>query len=192
MLLDDEEAANFSLLLLLAGHITTTVLLGNALRTFHDHPMPDGRDPWTVLGEDPTLIPAAIEEVLRLRSPFTQTGRVTTRDVEIAGTTIPADRFVLPNLLSANHDGHAFADPEAFVLDRGIGGGAQTAFGHGVHFCLGAPLARLEGRVALEELTARYAALAPAETAPEALRPYQRGVLGVRNLPVRGTRRHQG
>jgi erythromycin 12 hydroxylase len=117
---------------------------------------------------------------------------VTTRDVEIAGTTIPADRFVLPSLLSANHDGHAFADPDAFVLDRGIGGGAQTAFGHGVHFCLGAPLARLEGRVALEELTARYAALAPAETTAAALRPYPRGVLGVRSLPVRGTRRHKG
>jgi erythromycin 12 hydroxylase len=198
VLLDDEEAANFSLLLLLAGHITTTVLLGNAIRTFHDHPlatdhpMADGRDVWSVLGEDPTLIPAAIEEVLRLRSPFTQTGRVTMRDVEIAGTTIPADRFVLPSLLSANHDERAFADPEAFVLDRGIGGGAQTAFGHGVHFCLGAPLARLEGRVALEELTARYAALAPAETAPAALRPYPRGVLGVRTLPVRGVRRHEG
>jgi erythromycin 12 hydroxylase len=192
VLLDDEEAANFSLLLLLAGHITTTVLLGNAIRTFHDHPLADGRDVWTVLGEDPSLIPAAIEEVLRLRSPFTQTGRVTMHDVEIAGTTIPADRFVLPSLLSANHDERAFADPEAFVLDRGVGGGAQTAFGHGVHFCLGAPLARLEGRVALEELTARYAALSPAENAPATLRPYPRGVLGVRNLPVRGVRRHQG
>lgn len=204
VLLDDEEAANFSLLLLLAGHITTTVLLGNAIRTFHDHPLADGRDTWTVLGEDPTTIPAAIEEVLRLRSPFTQTGRVTTRDVEIAGVTIPADRFVLPSLLSANHDGSAFDDPEAFVLERGIGGpgheaggaaprgAAQTAFGHGVHFCLGAPLARLEGRVALEELTARYGALTPAANAPEALRPYPRGVLGVRNLPVRGTLRHGG
>jgi erythromycin 12 hydroxylase len=192
VLLDDEEAANFSLLLLLAGHITTTVLLGNAIRTFHDHPLADGRDVWTVLGEDPSLIPAAIEEVLRLRSPFTQTGRVTMHDVEIAGTTIPADRFVLPSLLSANHDERAFADPEAFVLDRGIGGGAQTAFGHGVHFCLGAPLARLEGRVALEELTARYAGLTPAESAAATLRPYPRGVLGVRNLPVRGSRRHKG
>jgi erythromycin 12 hydroxylase len=204
VLLDDEEAANFSLLLLLAGHITTTVLLGNAIRTFHDHPLADGRDTWTVLGEDPTAIPAAIEEVLRLRSPFTQTGRVTTRDVEIAGITIPADRFVLPSLLSANHDGSAFDDPEAFVLDRGIGGpgheacgaalrgAAQTAFGHGMHFCLGAPLARLEGRVALEELTARYGALTPVANAPEALRPYPRGVLGVRNLPVRGTLRHGG
>ncbi|HEY2193808.1 MAG TPA: cytochrome P450 [Actinomycetospora sp.] len=190
--LDDEEAANFSLLLLLAGHITTTVLLGNAIRTFAEHPLADGRDTWTVLHEDPTTIPDAIEEVLRLRSPFTETGRVTTHPVEVAGVTIPADRFVLPSLLSANHDERAFADPESFVLGRGIGGGAQTAFGHGVHFCLGAPLARLEGRVALEELTARYASLTPAAHAPDTLRPYPRGVLGVRNLPVRGTRRYQG
>ena len=192
VLLDDDEAANFSLLLLLAGHITTTVLLGNALRTFEDHPLADGRDPWAALVEDPTRIPAAIEEVLRLRSPFTQTGRVTTHDVEIAGTTIPADRFVLPSLLSANHDERVYDDPGTFVLDRGIGGGSQTAFGHGVHFCLGAPLARLEGRVALEELTARYATLTPAAHGPDTLRPYPRGVLGVRNLPVRGTRRYQG
>jgi erythromycin 12 hydroxylase len=61
-----------------------------------------------------------------------------------------------------------------------------------VHFCLGAPLARLEGRVALEELTARYSALAPTANAPEALHPYPRGVLGVRNLPVRGIRRYGG
>ncbi|MCD2186008.1 cytochrome P450 [Actinomycetospora soli] len=181
--LDDEEAANFSLLLLLAGHITTTVLLGNAVRTFAEHP-----GVWAGLRADPTTIPAAIEEVLRLRSPFTMTARVTTEPVELAGTTIPADRFVVVWMLAANHDERAFADPEAFVLDRGIGGGAQTAFGHGVHFCLGAPLARLEGRVALEELTARYDALSPASGSMEALEPYPRGVLGVRRLPVNGVR----
>ncbi|GAA4822932.1 cytochrome P450 [Actinomycetospora corticicola] len=181
--LDDEEAANFSLLLLLAGHITTTVLLGNAVRTFAEHP-----GVWEGLRADPATIPAAIEEVLRLRSPFTMAGRVTTEPVEIAGTTIPADRFVLVWMLSANHDERAFDDPEAFVLDRGIGGGAQTAFGHGVHFCLGAPLARLEARVALEELTARYHALSPTSGSMEVLRPYPRGVLGVRRLPVKGVR----
>ncbi|MEJ2866187.1 cytochrome P450 [Actinomycetospora sp. OC33-EN08] len=181
--LDDEEAAHFSLLLLLAGHITTTVLLGNAVRTFAEHP-----GTWEQLRSDPTTISAAIEEVLRLRSPFTMAGRVTNSPAEIGGVTIPADRFVVPWMLSANHDERAFADPEAFVLDRGIGGGAQTAFGHGVHFCLGAPLARLEGRVALEELTARYSALSPAEVSTGALEPYPRGVLGVRRLPVKGVR----
>ncbi|MDL5159205.1 cytochrome P450 [Actinomycetospora termitidis] len=181
--LDDEEGANFSLLLLLAGHITTTVLLGNAVRTFAEHP-----GVWEGLRADPSTIPAAIEEVLRLRSPFVMAGRVTTEPVEIAGVTIPADRFVVTWMLSANRDERAFAEPEAFVLDRGIGGGAQTAFGHGVHFCLGAPLARLEGRVALEELTARYSALSPTEVSMGALEPYPRGVLGVRRLPVKGVR----
>ncbi|GLZ51910.1 cytochrome P450 [Actinomycetospora sp. NBRC 106378] len=193
--LDDEEAANFSLLLLLAGHITTTVLLGNAVRTFAEHP-----GVWEGLRADPTTIPAAVEEVLRLRSPFTATARVTTEAVGIAGTTIPAERFVLAWMLSANHDESAFADPEAFVPDRGIGGqrhgargadaggAAQTAFGHGVHFCLGAPLARLEARVALEELTTRYDALSPARDAMGDLQPYPRGVLGVRRLPVKGVR----
>lgn len=185
--LDDEEAANFSLLLLLAGHITTTVLLGNAVRTFAEHP-----EVWPTLRADPVTIPAAVEEVLRLRSPFTAMARVTSTATDVAGTTIPADRFVLSWILSANHDDAAFADPEGFVLDRGISGGAQTAFGHGVHFCLGAPLARLEARVALEELTARYASLVPAAGPVTDLAPYPRGVLGVRRLPVVGVAAERG
>src|SRR6185503_19274162 len=142
--LDDEEAANFSMLLLLAGHITTTVLLGNAVRTFDENP-----GVWAELRAEPALIPGAIEEVLRLRSPFVQVGRATVRAVDVGGVEIPADVLVLPWLLSANHDPAAHREPERFDLRRGLGGGAQLAFGHGVHFCLGAPLARLEGRVAL-------------------------------------------
>jgi erythromycin 12 hydroxylase len=182
--LDDEEAANFSMLLLLAGHITTTVLLGNAVRTFEENP-----GVWETLAADPSRIPDAVEEVLRLRSPFTQTGRATTREVEIGGTVIPADSFVLPWLLSANRDPSAFADPDRFDLDRGLGGGSQLAFGHGVHFCLGAPLARLEARVALEEMTARWSALHVDHVDDRALRHYPRGVLGVRTLPVHATPR---
>ncbi|MGH3937355.1 MAG: cytochrome P450, partial [Pseudonocardiaceae bacterium] len=82
----------------------------------------------------------------------------------------------------------AHAEPDRFDIRRGLGGGAQLAFGHGIHFCLGAPLARLEARVALEELTGRYRALpvdheAIARTG--GLRPYRKGILGTRNLPVR-------
>lgn len=179
--LDDEEAANFSMLLLLAGHVTTTLLLGNAVRTFDEHP-----GTWAELVADPALIPGAIEEVLRFRPPFTQVGRSTTTETEIAGVAVPADAFVLPWLLSANRDPRAHPDPDRFDIRRGVGGGAQLAFGHGVHFCLGAPLARLEGRVALEEMTARYAAV---EVVGTDLRPYQRGMLGTRRLPVRVTRR---
>ncbi|NMI00028.1 cytochrome P450 [Pseudonocardia acidicola] len=180
--LDDEEAANFSMLLLLAGHITTTVLLGNAVRTFDEHP-----GVWDELRADPGLIPGAIEEVLRYRSPFTQVGRSTMHPVEVAGVSIPADVIVTPWLLSANRDPRAHPEPDRFDIRRGVGGGAQLAFGHGVHFCLGAPLARLEARVALEELTARHRAL-PLDhdtiAGTGGLRHYSRGILGTRNLPV--------
>lgn len=181
--LDDEEAANFSMLLLLAGHITTTILLGNAVRTLDEHP-----GVWDELRADPSLISGAVEEVLRYRSPFTQVGRSTLRSAEVGGVTIPADAIVTPWLLSANRDDRAHTEPDRFDIRRGLGGGAQLAFGHGVHFCLGAPLARLEARVALEELTARYRALpvdhdAVARTG--GLSHYQRGILGTRNLPVR-------
>jgi erythromycin 12 hydroxylase len=180
--LDDEEATNFSMLLLLAGHITTTLLLGNAVRTFDENP-----GVWDELRADPGLIPGAIEEVLRYRSPFTQVGRATTQDVEISGVTIPADVLVTPWLLAANRDPRAHPDPDRFDIRRGIGGGSQLAFGHGIHFCLGAPLARLEGRVALQELSARYRALPVDHDAVRAaggLRGYDRGILGTRSLPV--------
>ena len=178
--LDDEEAANFSMLLLFAGHITTTLLLGNAVRVLDAHP-----GAWEALRADPSTIPATVEEVLRLRPPFPMTARATTRDVEIAGVTVPARSIVMPWLLSATHDPDAHPDPERFDPTRtGIGGGAQTAFGHGIHFCLGAPLARLEARVALEEMTARYAGLSVGEGEQ---RPYTGRVLGTRRLPVVAT-----
>jgi erythromycin 12 hydroxylase len=184
--LDDEEATNFSLLLLLAGHITTTLLLGNAVRTFDENP-----GVWDRLRAEPELIPGAIEEVLRLRSPFTQVGRVTTRDAVVGEVTIPADVLVTPWLLAANRDPRAHVDPDRFDLRRDLGGGAQLAFGHGIHFCLGAPLARLEGRVALQELTARFGSLPVDHDAVRAaggLRGYPRGILGTRSLPVHATR----
>ena len=179
-ILDDEEAANFSMLLLLAGHVTTTVLLGNAVRTFDEN-----AGVWDELRADPTLIPGAIEEVLRYRSPFVQVGRSTRRPVEVAGVEIPADVIVLPWLLAANRDPRAHRDPDRFDIRRGLGGGAQLAFGHGVHFCLGAPLARLEGRVALEELTRRYRRLDVDHAV--AVRHFPQGILGTRELPVVAT-----
>jgi erythromycin 12 hydroxylase len=178
--LDDEEAANFSMLLLFAGHITTTLLLGNAVRVLDEHP-----GSWEALRADPATIPATIEEVLRLRPPFPLTARATTRDVEIAGATVPARSVVMTWLLAANHDPDAHPDPERFDPTRtGIGGGAQLAFGHGIHFCLGAPLARLEARVALEEMTARYAGLTVGAGEQQ---PYTGRVLGTRHLPVVAT-----
>jgi erythromycin 12 hydroxylase len=180
-ILDDEEAANFSMLLLLAGHVTTTVLLGNAVRTFDENP-----GVWDELRADPALIPGAIEEVLRYRSPFVQVGRSTTKPVRVADVELPADVIVLPWLLGANRDPRAHRDPDRFDIRRGLGGGAQLAFGHGVHFCLGAPLARLEGRVALEELTRRYRRLDVDHSVP--VRHFPQGILGTRELPVLATR----
>jgi len=183
--LDDEEATNFSMLLLLAGHITTTVLLGNAVRTLDEHP-----GVFDELRGDPGLIPGAIEEVLRFRSPFTQVGRATQRSAEVAGVTIPADAIVVPWLLSANRDPRAHTEPDRFDIRRGLGGGAQLAFGHGIHFCLGAPLARLEARVAMTALTARFRALPVDHDAVArvgGLQHYPRGILGTRHLPVRGS-----
>jgi erythromycin 12 hydroxylase len=179
-ILDDEEAANFSMLLLLAGHVTTTVLLGNAVRTFDENP-----GVWDELRADPALIPGAIEEVLRYRSPFVQVGRSTTKPVQVADVELPADVIVLPWLLGANRDPRAHRDPDRFDIRRGLGGGAQLAFGHGVHFCLGAPLARLEGRVALEELTRRYRRLDVDHSVP--VRHFPQGILGTRELPVLAT-----
>lgn len=150
----DEEVMTFSAILLLAGHVTTTLLLGNTVRCLDDNP-------WAVdqLRADPGLVPAAIEESLRLRPPFNASGRITTREVELAGVTIPAQQPVFASILSANYDPARFADPHTFDLNR-FGQGRDTpphsAFGHGVHFCVGAPLARLEGRIALGIMLERY------------------------------------
>lgn len=183
--LDDEEATNFAMLLLLAGHITTTLLLGNAVRTFDEHP-----GVWDELRADPGLIPGAIEEVLRYRSPFTQVGRSTLHPCEVGGRGIPENAIVLPWLLSANRDPRTHTDPDRFDIRRRLGGGSQLAFGHGIHFCLGAPLARLEARVALEDLTRRYRVLAVDHATVDrigGLSHYPRGMVGTRALPVHAT-----
>lgn len=104
--------------------------------------------------------------------------------------TIPADAIVMPWLLSANRDPRAHTEPDRFDIRRGLGGGAQLAFGHGIHFCLGAPLARLEARVAMTALTARFRALPVDHDAVArvgGLQHYPRGILGTRHLPVRGS-----
>jgi cytochrome P450 len=99
---------------------------------------------------DPSLIPQLVEEGLRYRSPVQALFRQTTQPVEIAGTSIPANTTVMPSLASANRDPRKFPDPGRFDLTRNPDG--HIALGHGVHFCLGAPLACAEARVALEAL----------------------------------------
>lgn len=147
--LADEEIIGFVGLLLLAGHITTTATLGNSILTFHDNP--------AALAEirtHPELLPAAIEEVLRIRTPFPRLARLTATDTEVGGVPIPAGQIVIPWLTAANRDERVFAEPDRFDIHRKPN--PHLTFGHGIHFCLGAPLARLEAKVALGLLLRRY------------------------------------
>ncbi|MBI3799638.1 MAG: cytochrome P450 [Deltaproteobacteria bacterium] len=139
------EVLSLSILLLLGGTETTTNLLGSTMVTLLEQPDDLGK-----IRRDPSLIPQLIEESLRYHSPVQALFRQTTQTVEIAGTTIPANATVMPLLASANRDARKFPEPERFDLTRNTDG--HVALGHGVHFCLGAPLARLEAKVALEAL----------------------------------------
>ena len=146
--LTEDELLAFGWLLLVGGNDTTTNLIGNGLELF-------ARDPDTrrQLVEDPTLIGIAVEEVLRYASPTFSLPRTAMRDVEVHGVTIPAGARV--NLLwsSANLDEREFPDPERFDIHRNPT--RHLALGHGVHYCLGAALAKLEARIAWHELLSR-------------------------------------
>jgi cytochrome P450 len=146
----------FTLLLLVAGNETTTNLLGNTLLALAAHPEQLAR-----IRRDPSLVPSLVEEALRYCGPIQFLYRQATREVELAGVRIPAGALVMPLIGSANHDERQFEDAERFEVARNPQG--HLAFGVGIHFCLGASLARLEARVALEELLARYARLEPTE-----------------------------
>ena len=139
--------------LLLAGHETTTNASANAILTL----LQQG-GAWTELAEDPDLIPGAIEELLRFRPSVVAWRRLARRPVEIAGVSIPAGDRVLCFLASANRDEDKFANSELFDLQR-KDARAHIAFGFGDHFCLGAPLARFELKIILEELVARLPGL---------------------------------
>lgn len=144
------EVLSLTVLLLIAGNETTTNLIGNMMLALLTHP-----DQLAKVQADPTLIPQVVEEALRYDGPVQGIFRQATQAVEIAGTTIPAQALVFPLFASANHDATRFPDPERFDMSRTLDG--HFGFGFGLHFCLGAQLARLEAEVALEELLARYA-----------------------------------
>jgi cytochrome P450 len=155
--LTDDELIGVAGLLLLAGHETTSNMLGLGTLALLRHP-----EQLAVIRDDPDAIGPALEELLRWLS-IVQTAipRVTTTDVEVAGVMIPAGHLVFPSLPSGNRDAGFIDSPEVLDIRRGAPG--HLAFGHGVHHCLGAPLARMEMRIAFPALLRRFPNLALAE-----------------------------
>ena len=144
-----DEVLNYVGLIAAAGNETTTRLIGWAGKLLAEHP-----DQRRALAEDPSLIPNAVEELLRYESPSPVQARYVTRDVEHHGRAVPEGSVMLLLTASANRDERRFPDPDRFDVHREID--HHLAFGHGIHFCLGAALARLEGRVAIEEVLKRF------------------------------------
>jgi cytochrome P450 len=155
--LSDDELIGVAGLLLLAGHETTSNMLGLGTLALLRHP-----DQLAAVRDDPDAVGPAIEELLRWLS-IVQTAipRITTTEVEIAGCQIPAGQLVFASLPSGNRDPNFIDAPEALDIHRGAAG--HLAFGHGVHHCLGAPLARMEMRIAFPALLRRFPNLALAE-----------------------------
>ncbi|MFF0743436.1 cytochrome P450 [Streptomyces sp. NPDC004111] len=178
--LSEDELLSMAFLLIVAGHETTVNLIGNGLRALFHHP-----DQLALLrGDLPGLIDGAVEEVLRYDGPVEgSTPRIAREDVEFLGAHIPAGSSVVIVMADADRDEARFEDPHRFDIRRDARG--HIAFGHGIHFCLGAPLARLEGRIALRTLLERLPELAP-DGSPDA-GPWIPGELirGVRKLAVR-------
>jgi len=146
--------------LYVAGHEPTMSLIGNGLLALLRHPEQLAR-----MRQDPALVPGAVEELLRYDSPVQRTARITNTDVEIGGRRLPAGSMVVTAIGAANRDPAQFADPDRLdVTRRDV---RHISFGYGIHFCLGAPLARVEGQIALGTLLRRAPQLALAEPTPE-------------------------
>jgi cytochrome P450 len=150
--LDDLDVAYFTALLTAAGAETVTKLVGNGVMTFAEHP-----DQQAALIADPSLVASAVEEVLRWRAPSQYQGRFSVADREFHGVTIPAGNPVLIVTGAANRDPRAYQDPDRFDITRDQP--MPISFGHGIHYCIGAHLARLEGRIAFDELYRRWPGL---------------------------------
>ena len=176
--LSEDEILAMIIVLLIAGHETTVNLIGSGTLALLEHP-----DQFEMLRNEPELIKTAVEELLRYVCPVEMaTERYAREDIEIAGTTIPRGELVMAVIGSANRDEHYFENPD--MLDITRKNNKHLAFGHGVHFCLGAPLARLEGQIALSTLIQRMPNLR-LNIAPDQVRWRGTFVLrGLEALPV--------
>ena len=147
--LDEEEIIGLCNGLLIAGNVTTTDLIGNAVLALLRHPNELGK-----LLADPTLVRGAVEEVLRYDSPVVHATRIATKAMQIGGCPVAAGQTINAMLYAANHDPEVHPDPERFDIERPDK--RHTSFGGGAHFCLGAPLARVEAQIALSMLFERF------------------------------------
>ena len=164
-------------LLLVAGHETTTNLIGTGLLTLIRHPEAQQQ-----LGSTPALLPLAIEELLRFESPVQQVRRVALEDIEIGNTRIPRGQLVIICLAAANRDSEVFDDANSLNLGREPN--PHLAFGHGIHFCLGASLARLEAQIAFGCVLQR---LKDIQLTGEPVWSSNKVIRGLRSLPIRYT-----
>lgn len=175
--LTDNEVVNIANFMLGAGHIPVTLTLGNAVMCLDSSP-----EQFAMVRKDRSLVPSAIEEVLRTLSPSATLSRRSTVDVEVSGVTIPAEQMVLPWLGAANRDPRKFDNPEVFDVTREPN--PHLAFGHGAHFCIGSHLARLESRIALNRLMDRFPEISIDPSDPPSFFPVQ-DLIGARSLPIR-------
>jgi cytochrome P450 len=161
---------------LVAGNETTTNLIGNAILCFDEHP-----EVMEQLRAEPELLPGAIEEVLRYRSPVQFMYRRVAADVTIRDSQLRAGQMVLAWIGSANRDEAQFPDPDSFDIRRTPN--RHIAFGHGIHFCLGAPLARLEAKIVLTLLLERFDEIQRVRSVPLEATGSDI-VYGVKHLPI--------
>ena len=174
--LSEDELLATCILLLVAGHETTVNLIGNGTYALLRHP-----DELRRLRENPGLIGTAVEELLRYDGPVQRTARIPSEDVTIDGRKIRAGEMVMPFIGAADRDPAQFADPDRLDLARADN--RHIAFGWGMHFCLGAPLARVEGQIAIDALVRRFPKLELVTDEPE----YRQSLTlrGLKTLPVR-------
>jgi len=172
------ELLSMIFLLLVAGHETTVNLIASGTLALLQHP-----EQLEFLRQDVSRMPTAVEELLRYTSPVDiATERFALEDIPVAGTTLPRGALVFAGIGSANHDGHQFSNPDSLDLARSPN--KHLALGLGIHYCLGAPLARLEGQIALQSLITRFPRLRLAKP-PDTLK-WRKGVVlrGLKKLPV--------